>query len=101
MPAHWWVGICLWVRLEVAVCLGRSLGSLLLMGGAEIPPGLLFGPGLLGTDGWGKIFRKWPPVEEYMLLSIPETSPSKVLLPQQATVTPCFSRRSFKKCSQV
>ena len=24
----WWVGLCLWVRLEAAVCLGGSLGSL-------------------------------------------------------------------------
>ena len=22
MPAHWWVGLCLWVWLETAVCLG-------------------------------------------------------------------------------
>ena len=38
------------VRLEVAVCLEDLWAAFLLMGGAVIPPGLLFGLGLLSTD---------------------------------------------------
>ena len=34
------------------------------MGGAVIPPGLLFGLGPLSTDGWCQIFSKWPPPEK-------------------------------------
>ena len=73
---------------------GRSLGSLLLMGGAVFPPGLLFGLELLSPDGWGHIFPKWPPPREFTLMVIPETFASNVLPLQRATVTPCFRRRS-------
>ena len=38
------------------------------MGGAVIQPGLLFGLGLLSADGWGKIFPKWPSIEEHCWL---------------------------------
>ena len=47
----------------------------LLMGEAVIPPGLLFGLGLLRPDGWGHIFPKWPPLEEHTLVIIPWTLP--------------------------
>ena len=66
-----------------------------------IPPGLLFHLGLLGTDEWGQIFPKWPPLEEHTLMNILVTFASNVLPPQQATVTLCFPRRSYKNCSQV
>ena len=55
-----------------------------------IPPGLLFGLGLLSADGWGLIFRTWPPPEEYMLMNIPKSFASNVLFPPQATFTPVF-----------
>ena len=61
-----------------------------------IPSGLLFGLGLLSANGWGRTFLKWPPLEELMLIIIPETFASNVLPPQQATVTLCFLRRSSK-----
>ena len=61
------------------------------------PASLSFGLGLLSTDVWGWIFPKWSPLEEHMLTIIPKTFASTVLPPQQATITPCFPRRS---CSQ-
>jgi len=64
------------------------------MGGAVylwvIPPGLLFGLGLLSTDGWGQIVPKWPPPEKGTLLKIPQSFASNVPPPQQATFTPLF-----------
>ena len=60
------------------------------MGGAVIPPGLLFALGLLSADGWGQIFPKWPPPEKGTLLNIPESFTSNVLPSQQATFTPVF-----------
>lgn len=71
------------------------------MSGTVIPPGLLFGLVLLSTDEWGQIFPKWPLLEEQIQMIIPATFASNVLTPQWATVTPCFSRRSSKNCSQV
>ena len=62
------------------------------MGGAVIPPGLLFGLGLLSADGWGQIFPKWPPPEKGMMLNNPREFASNVLLSQQATFTPVFPR---------
>ena len=88
-------------RLKMAVCLGVLFIACLVMGGAVIPPGLLFGLVLLSADGWVQIFPKCPPLEEHMLVNIPKSFVSIVLRPQQATVTPCFPRRSFKNCSQV
>ena len=55
-----------------------------------IPPGLLFGLGLLRADGCGQIFPKWPPPDKGPLLSIPKNFTSNVLPPQQATFTPVF-----------
>ena len=55
-----------------------------------VPPGLLFGWGLLSADGWGQTFPKWPRLEEHMLMHIPKSFASHVLPPQQATVTPVF-----------
>ena len=60
------------------------------MGGAVIPPGLLFALGLLSADGWGQIFPKWPPPEKGTLLHIPKSFAYNVLPPQQATFTPVF-----------
>ena len=60
------------------------------MGGALVPPGLLFGLGLLSTDRWGQIFPTWPPPEKWMLMKIPKSFASNVLPPQQATFTPAF-----------
>ena len=60
------------------------------MGGAVIPPGLLFGPGLLSTEGWGQIFPKWPPPENCMQMNVPKSFASNVLPPQQGTFTPVF-----------
>ena len=71
------------------------------MGMAVIPHGFLCGLGLLNADGWGQIFPKWPPLEKHTLMNIPKSFASNALLPQQATVTPCFPRRSSKNCSQV
>ena len=78
-----------------------SLGSLLLMGGTVFPLDLLFGLGLLSAFGWSHIFPVWLPLEEFMLMVIPETFACNVFLPQQATVTPCFPWRCSKKLSQV
>ena len=58
---------------------GGSLGSMSADGGAVIPPRLLFGLGLLGPDGWGQIFPKWPLLEEHMLMIVPKTTASNVL----------------------
>ena len=55
-----------------------------------IPPELLFGLGLLSTDGWGLIFPKWPPPEKHTLMKIPKRFASAFLPPQQATFTPVF-----------
>ena len=55
-----------------------------------IPPGSLFGLGLLSTDGQGQIFPKWAPPEKGTLLNIPKGFASNVLPPQQATFTPAF-----------
>ena len=54
----------------------------MLIGGAVIPSGLLFGLGLLSTEGWGQIFPKWPSLEELTLMIIPDTSAFNVLPPQ-------------------
>ena len=70
------------------------------MGGTVIPPGLLFGLGLLSTDVWGQIFPKWSPLKEHTPVIIPQTFASSVLLPQWAKVIPFFFRRSSKNHSQ-
>ena len=94
-----WPLVCEALSLgEIRGCMPvGSLGGLLLMGGAGIPPGLLFHLGLLSADGWSQIFPKWPPLEEYTLLNIPESFVSNVLPPQWATLTLCFPRRSFQE----
>ena len=51
------------------------------MDGGVFPPGLLFGLGPLRPDGWGQIFPKLLPLEEFML-TIPKTFVSNVLPPQ-------------------
>jgi len=89
------------VRLEAAVCLGGLQAACLLMAGTVIPPGLLFGLGLLSADEWGQIFSKQPPPKKCMLINIPKSFASNVLLPQKAIVTLCFPRRSSKNFSQV
>ena len=71
------------------------------MGGAVIPPRLLFGLGLFSADGWGQIFPKWPLPEKRTLMDIPKSFASNALPPQQVIVTSCFPRRSSKNCSQV
>ena len=63
-----------------------------------IPAGL---PGLLSANVWGWIFSKWPPPKKHTLKNMPKSFASNVLLPQWATVTPCFPRRSSKNCIQV
>ena len=71
------------------------------MGRAVIPPGLLFGLGLLSADRWGQIFPKWPPPEKGMLMNIPKSFASNVLPPQQATFTPAFPKcppRTTARC---
>ena len=60
------------------------------MGGAVIPPGLLFALGFLSADERRQIFPKWPPPEKGTLLNIPKSFASNVLPPQQATFTPVF-----------
>ena len=66
------------------------------MGGAVIPPGLLFGLGLLSADRWGHIFPKWPPPENGTQMDIPKSFASNVLPPQQATFTP-FSQEVLQE----
>ena len=56
---------------------GGSLAACLLMGGAVIPPRLLFGLQLLS-----QVFPKWPLLEEQTLMIMPETFASNVLPPQ-------------------
>ena len=48
------------------------------MGGAVIPPELLFALGLLSVDGWGQIFPKMAPSRETLMI-IPEIFASNVL----------------------
>ena len=79
-----------------AVCLGVFRQAVYWWVWPVIPPGLLFGLVLLSTDGCGQIFPKWPPPDKHMLMIIPKSFASNVLLLQQATVTPCFPRRSSK-----
>ena len=66
---------------------GGSLGSLFSDGWGVIPPGLLFGLGLLSTVGWGQIFPKWPPPEKCMPMYTPKSFASNALSPQ-ATFIP-------------
>ena len=66
-----------------------------------IPPGWLFGLGLLSTDGWGPIFPKWPPPEKCMPMKILKSFASSVLLHTTSHIHPCFPRRSSKNFSQV
>ena len=54
----------------------RSLGSLFADVWSCVP--MLFGLGLLSTDGWGCIFPKWQPPGEVTLMIIPRTSSSNV-----------------------
>ena len=72
------------------MCLGGLEAACLLMGGAVIPPLLLFDPWLVSTDGWGQIFPEWPTPEKGTLMNIPKSFASNVLPPQQATFIPVF-----------
>ena len=74
-------GLCLWVRLEAAVCLGGegSLGNLFTDGWGCNPTWIIVWPGLLSVYRWGQIFPKWPPLEEHKLMNISETFTSNVL----------------------
>ena len=56
-------GLCAWRVFRQTVCQK--------MGGAVIPPGLLFGLRLLSPDGWCHVFLKWQPPGELMLMIIP------------------------------
>ena len=60
------------------------------MGGAVIPPGLLFALALISADGYSQIFPKWPPPGKGILLNIPKSFASNVLPSQQATFTSVF-----------
>ena len=88
------------MRLEEALYLGCLYTDYLLICGAVISPGLLFGLGLLSTDRWGQTIPKWPPPEEQMPMNIPKIFAFNVF-PHSKPVTPCFPRRSSKNCSQV
>ena len=88
MPAHWWVELILSPLVGGALSLGMIRGgcvprrqpcACLLMGRAVLSPSLLFGLGLLRSDGWGQIFPKWPPSEEFTLIFIPQNFASNVL----------------------
>ena len=76
------------MRLEEALYLGCLYTDCLLIGGAVIPPGLLFGLGLLSTDRWGQTIPKWPPPEEQMPMNIPKIFAFNVF-PHSKPVTPC------------
>ena len=52
-----------------------------------VPTQIIIWPRASQPDGWGQIFPKWPSLEEYTLMIIPENFDSNVLPPQQATVT--------------
>ena len=83
------MGLYLWVRLEEAVCLGGLQAACLLMAGTVIPPGLLFGLGLLSTDRQvGPDFPTMATSRERQLLNIPESFAFNVLPSQQSTFTP-------------
>ncbi len=85
------VGVALSLHEIRSGCVpGGCSGRLFTDGGAVIPPGLLFGLGLLRADGWGQIFPKWPPPEKGTLMNIPKSFASNVLPTQQATFTPFF-----------
>ena len=60
------------------------------MGGAVISPGFGFDLGLLSADRWGQIFPKWPPLEEHMPVSTPETFASSVLPSSDPQSLPVF-----------
>ena len=60
------------------------------MVGALFPPGLLFGLKPLSPNGWVQIFPKWPPLEEHMLMIIPETFASNDLPPNERQSPPVF-----------
>ena len=60
------------------------------MGGAVIPPGLLFALGLISADGYSQIFPKWPPPGKSTLLNILKSFASNVLPLQEATFTSVF-----------
>ena len=55
-----------------------------------ISPGFVFDLGLLSADRWGRIFPKWPPLEEHMPVSTPETFASSVLPSSDPQSLPVF-----------
>ena len=94
MPVHWQVGLFPIPLVGRALSLVRLEGdglkaACLLMGGAVIPPGLLFALGRFSADGRGQISPKWPPPEEGRLLNIPQSFASNVLPPKPHS--PLFS----------
>ena len=84
------MGLCLWVRLEVAVCLGESLGRLFTYGSVFDPTLIVVWPGVSQHCWMRPDFPKWPHIEEHTLMNIPKIFASNVLLPKKATVTPVF-----------
>ena len=78
----WWVGLCLLVILEMAVCMGTSLGSLFPDGWDCDPTWIIVLPRGLSSDARGHIFPKWPPQEKFELMNIPKSLASKVFPPQ-------------------
>ena len=64
---------------------------------AVFPPSLLFGLGLLSPDGLGQIFPKWPPLEEHMLMFIPENFASNVLPPTMSHIHSLFSQETLNE----
>ena len=76
----------------MVVCLGGSLGSLFADGWGCDPTWLLFSLGLLSADGWGKIFPKWPPLEEHMLRALPPVS-----FPHNEPRLPLFSQEILQE----
>ena len=61
-----------------------------------IPPGLLFGLGLLSADGWDQVFPKWPPPENHGLMNIPKSF-SSIVFPNKAHSPPVFPGYPLRK----
>ena len=55
------------------------------------------------SQPWGvrSDFPKWPPLEEFTVMIIPETFSSNVLPPQQASVTHFFSQEVLQELQAV
>ena len=82
-------------EIRNGICLGEVFRQLLTDRWGCDPNWIIVWPGASQLM-WDHIFPKWPPLEEHMLMNIPENLASNVLPQQRATVTP-FSQEILQE----